>query len=396
MRRLPPVFALVLTLLLAGCSGSGSSKESSPSTAPPTTLAPAVAAQAYTKPGPFPVGITTLELKGGVKVEVWYPAAHGSVGKDSYDLRKLIPPGIQKLLTADTPAVFSFDAARDAALADGKFPLVLFSHGYTGIRQQSTFLTAHLASWGMVVAAPDHWSRDMFHTLNGVLGVKTENANDSADDLRQTRELMTAQNGDAKSRFNGHVDLDRIGLVGHSAGGGTVLSVAADEGIDGYVSMASGLLRNRTTSTTAPATAPKLPDIPSFFLAGSLDHIADPATVTKPAFEAAPPPSLLWIIEGAGHNAFDDFCTLGNGKGIIGLAEASGLGPFLDAQPQFRSLGEDGCIKPAVPVATTFPIINHAVTAWLRDLFGLDPAPVGLGPEVEGEYAVPVEITEKH
>jgi hypothetical protein len=36
------------------------------------------------------------------------------------------------------------------------------------------------------------------------------------------------------------------------------------------------------------------------------------------------------------------------------------------------------------------------VTAWLRSLFGIDPTPVGLGPEVEGEYAVPVAITEKN
>jgi hypothetical protein len=138
-----------------------------------------------------------------------------------------------------------------------------------------------------------------------------------------------------------------------------------------------------------------MPDIPSFFLAGSLDKIVEPETATKPAFDAAPAPSLLWVIEGAGHNAFDDFCTLGGGKGIIGLAEASGLGPFLDAQPRFRALGEDGCLKPAVPVKTTFPIINHAVTAWLRALYGIDPVPVGLGPDVEGEYAVRVAITEK-
>jgi predicted dienelactone hydrolase len=398
MRRLLPVLLLV-TALVAGCSGSDKPAASADATTVPTTLAPAQAAQAYTQPGPYPVGITTLELKGpeskgDVKVEVWYPAVHGSVGKDSYDLRKIVPQGIRDLLTAQTPAIFTTNAARDAAVADDVFPLVLFSHGYTGIRQQSTFLTAHLASWGMIVAAPDHWTRDMFHTLNAVLGVKTTNANDSADDLRMTRELLSKENADAASRFHGHVDTKQVAAVGHSAGGGTVLKVAADEGIKGYVSMASGNLRGGT-STTKPVTAPTMPDIPSFYLAGSLDHIADPATVTKPAFDAAPAPSLLWVIEGAGHNAFDDFCTLGNGKGIIGLAEASGLGPFLDAQPQFRSLGEDGCLKPAVPVTTTFPIINHAVTAWLRALYGVDPTPVGLGPEVEGEYAVPVQVTQK-
>ncbi|HVJ95329.1 MAG TPA: dienelactone hydrolase family protein [Acidimicrobiia bacterium] len=398
MRRLVPALFLVTALAAAGCSSSDKAGEEPAATTTPSTLAPAEAAQAYTEPGPYSVGITTLELAGGVKVEVSYPAVKGASGTDSYDLRKIIPPGIRDLLTTDTQAIFTFDAARDADVADGKFPLVLFSHGYTGIRQQSTFLTAHLASWGMIVAAPDHWSRDMFHTLNAVLGVTTENANDSVDDLRLTRELIEKQNADTTSRFSGHVDTEQVAAVGHSAGGGSVLGLANDteNPIDGYVSMASGILRNRTTSTTAlNAETPKLPDMPSFFLAGSLDEIADPETATKPAFEAAPAPSLLWIVEGAGHNAFDDFCTLGGGKGIIGLAEESGLGPFLDSQPQFRALGEDGCLKPAEPVETTFPIINHSVTAWLRSLFGVDPAPVGLGPDVEGEYAVPVAITEK-
>ena len=117
--------------------------------------------------------------------------------------------------------------------------------------------------------------------------------------------------------------------------------------------------------------------------------------MSSPAYEAAPSPSLLWIIDGVGHNGFDDFCTFGDGKGIIGLAEASGLGPLLDAQPELRALGSDGCLPPARPADTTFPLIRHAVTAWIRALFGEDPAPVGLDPEVAAALEVPVEIAEK-
>ncbi|MBP9054293.1 MAG: hypothetical protein KBF94_16880, partial [Ilumatobacteraceae bacterium] len=144
------------------------------------------------------------------------------------------------------------------------------------------------------------------------------------------------------------------------------------------------------TTTTAP-----LPGKPSFFIGGSVDALASFATLTQPAFEAAPSPSLLWEIEGAGHNAFDDFCTFGNGTGIIGVAEASGLGALLDSIPQLRSLGEDGCVPPAIPVDITFPIINHAVTAWVRNLFGIDTEAVGLGDDVAGAYDTPVTITSK-
>ena len=112
-------------------------------------------------------------------------------------------------------------------------------------------------------------------------------------------------------------------------------------------------------------------------------------------YKRQPSPSLLWEIEGAGHNAFDDFCTFGNGTGIIGVAEASGLGALLDSIPQLRSLGEDGCVPPAIPVDITFPIINHAVTAWVRNLFGIDTEAVGLGDDVAGAYDTPVTITSK-
>ena len=55
----------------------------------------------------------------------------------------------------------------DAEVADGAFPVVLFSHGFTGIRVQSSFLMSHLASWGMVVVAPEHPSRDLTNVLGG-------------------------------------------------------------------------------------------------------------------------------------------------------------------------------------------------------------------------------------
>ena len=60
-----------------------------------------------------------------------------------------------------------------------------------------------------------------------------------------------------------------------------------------------------------------------------------------------------------------------------------------------RYLGEDGCKPPALDVTTTFPIIRHVVTAWVRALFGDDATAVGIGPEVAGEYPTPVEIETK-
>lgn len=372
---------VVFTLVLTACSGSDDASTGQNGAATPTTAPDAAEfADAFAEPGPYPVGITTLQLATGPLVEVWYPAVEGTSGTDTYDMREFTPEAIQELLTGDADSTFTINAGRDADAAQGPFPVVLFSHGSAGIRQQSSFLTSHLASWGMVVASPDHPSRD----LNNRLGGGPEEPTNSVDDLLGTLALLTDQNQDGL--LAGRLDLDSVAAVGHSAGGGTVLAAASDPAIDGYVSMASGI--------AASDDPPVLPQKPSFFLAGAEDGVVPPER-TRAAFEAVPGPSLLWVIEGVGHNGFDDFCTFGNGQGIIGVAIASGLGGLLETQPALMALGEDGCIPPAIPVTETFPMINHAVTSWLRSLFGVDSQPVGIGPAVADDYSVAVDIQVK-
>lgn len=391
--------ALITSLTIVAC---GSSTTSSPdtdpgdtavTTDPTTTVAPttipdaATMAALYTEAGPYPVGVTSLELAAGNKVEVWYPAIEGTTGTDSYDMRDFIPEAISALLTADVPAVYEYPAGRDAGAATGTFPVVLFSHGSSGIRFQSTFLTAHLASWGIIVAAPDHWSRDLFHTLSAPVGDR----NSSVTELLETLDLVTAENVRSGSRLEGMVDAERVVAMGHSAGGGTILAASLDDRVDGYISLASGALGMGGDSSAAPA----LPNKPSFFIAGLLDGIISAEESTRPSFEAVPGPSRLWIIDGVGHNGFDDFCTFGNGSGIIGVAIASGLGPLLEGMGNLKRLGEDGCLPPAQPVDLGFPIIRHAVVAQLRFWFGDDAFPMGLDTDVADQYELAIDIDSK-
>ena len=398
-RRLFSTIATV-GLLITACGGDDSATDSAPATEPATTEAPVTEAptteapapvdqsQAYVEAGPFPVGVTTLALEAGNQVEIWYPAVDGTTGTESYDVRDFVPEAIRALLTADVPAVYEYTAGRDAAMADGTYPVVLFSHGYSGIRLQSTFLTSHLASWGMIVVSPDHWSRDLYHVLSAPVGDRQS----SITELLASLDLISAQNATAGSIFENHVDDTRVVAVGHSAGGGTVVGAALDDRVDGYVSLASGVGISSTNSTTAPLN---LPNKPSFFIAGALDGVISAQESTKPSYEAVSGPSRLWIIDGVGHNGFDDFCTFGNGSGIIGVAMASGLGPLLEAQPQLKTLGEDGCVPPALDVNLGFPIIRHAVTAQIRFWFGDDSEPVGLGADVADKYDLAIEIAEK-
>lgn len=207
-------------------SGAATTTEAPTTTgAPSTTVDPAAAATAYEEPGPYPVGVTTVQLAKGPLVEVWYPAVDGSDGTETYDMRDYVPDGIRALLTADIPAGATYAATRDAALADGRFPVVLFSHGFSGVRVQSTFLTSHLASWGMIVVSPEHPSRDLTNVLGGTA---TGDRADSVDDLLSSLDLILGANDGAASPFAGHVDGERVVAVGHSAGGGTIVGAAAD------------------------------------------------------------------------------------------------------------------------------------------------------------------------
>src|SRR5262249_61965308 len=85
-------------------------------------------------------------------VEVGYPA-EATGPRDRYRVLPGFPLSEQ-------------DAARDLPVRAGRYPLVLFSHGFGGHRRQSTFLTTHLASHGYVVAAPDHTGTTLVDLLH--------------------------------------------------------------------------------------------------------------------------------------------------------------------------------------------------------------------------------------
>ncbi len=384
--------AIIVAATTAACSSDAKPVDKVLETT--TTLSPAAAARLYQERGPFAVGVLTETLPDDNKVEIWYPAVEGSRGSETYDVKDFTSPAIKALLTADVDATLTYEATRDAAPTIGKFPVVLFSHGFSGFRLQSTFLTAHLASWGMIVAAPDHPSRDLFHLLGDAP------AQDSVDDLQATLDMVRTLSAEPDSPLNALADFDHVAAIGHSAGGGTVVGATNRiAGIDGYISLASGLFRGTNTATTggASTTTTPVPGKPSLFVAGANDGIADPQKVTRAGYQAAATPTRLWIIEKAGHNAFDDLCTLGGGAGIIGIAEASGLGPALATGPLSgaKRLGEDGCKPPNVPVTEVYPIINHVVVAWLRNLFVSDISAQGLGPEVAKQFSVGVTIEER-
>lgn len=181
--------------------------------------------------GPFPVGVRTLHPTDGARggrslpIEVWYPATDAQTGQDvapaSQDHFELLP---------GFPAV-SQEAVRDAAPRRDRHPLVAFSHGFGGHRRQTTFLCTHLASHGYVVGAVDHTGNTMVDILQMVMALQS--GGEMPEPLGILDEFIQLRPADigfmidhlaAEPELGALVDLDRLGMTGHSFGGWTTLA----------------------------------------------------------------------------------------------------------------------------------------------------------------------------
>ncbi len=165
-------------------------------------------------PGNFVVGVKTLQFTDTsrqnrvITAEVWYPTA-----------------GAQQSLTYEsvvgqTPVKIAGRANRDAVPANGKFPLVVASHGQPGTRFQFAYLNEHLASRGFVVASLDH-PGSTYQTLT--------QQNYISSIVDRPLDILFAIGEVAKQIPS--ADANNMGLLGYSYGGYSVIN-AAGAGLD--------------------------------------------------------------------------------------------------------------------------------------------------------------------
>ncbi|KQW48792.1 hypothetical protein ASC77_08650 [Nocardioides sp. Root1257] len=324
--------------------------------------------------GPFAVGETTLKLPPtGSAVEVWYPSRKADArGKrpSRYDVVDALPPSYQDLVPDGASVTYPSGGVRGLPVAGGRFPLVVFSHGYAGFPTQSSFLTSWLASWGFVVAAPDHPNRD----LAAAMSFSASNDGDpDVKDLRRTITLMGALDRAARGRFSGHVDTALVGAVGHSAGGSAVEALAAvDKRVTTFVGLA-GASVGALSDGSAGGARSKVPHQPGLLMAGTSDGIVTKDRMVA-AYDRLRDPKRL-VLVGGGHHAFSDLCEIGAGQGGL-LAIADLL--HLPVPPSFEALATDGCKPPALPPTEAWPAVRQTVVAHLRHEFGFDRSRKGL------------------
>ena len=158
------------------------------------------------------------------------------------------------------------------------FPLVLFSHSFTGMKEQNSSLLQELASWGHIVVAVDHphdaalvlypdgstadfrgYDMPMESEPRNWWRFRHEHARWRALDLAHALERIVDANGDPDSPLHRKVDLTRVAAVGHSFGGAACLMLAQmDPRITSVVLMDPWMWPLGKESTVSGAPCPLL------------------------------------------------------------------------------------------------------------------------------------------
>jgi predicted dienelactone hydrolase len=191
-------------------------------------------------------------------VQLWYPAMPSAGAApapwmpDARRLGRLISTWIKMpRFFLDHLGLVKSHSYLDAPLerSGGPYPVLIFSHGWGGFRAQNTYQTQELASQGYVVVGLEHPYGSMVTVLPDGRVAKNNPAalpyNDPrpeylpaarrlagqwAGDIRSALDYLGELNrGDPDGRFTGSLDLDKLGLFGHSTGAGAVLEFAGTD-----------------------------------------------------------------------------------------------------------------------------------------------------------------------
>lgn len=293
-------------------------------------------------PGPQAIGTFTVELVDTGRAEaygpspgaprrlmaqVWYPAlGSGSVAALPWSTDwDVVAPATARLLGfpswfLDHTRYTDSHATQQPPMAEGVFPIIVYSHGWTGFRSIAVNQIETLVSNGYIVIAPDHTFGSVGvrfpdgEVINHDATALPEEEEVGAEAYRDAAELLVETFADdivtildeldrgesgAFSLIWRGADLTRIGVYGHSTGGGAAVKVCLEDrrcdavlGMDAWVEPLPDRVIRITAST------------PSLFMR-SEDWIGtENDSLVRGIAGRSDEVSYVVGIAGAGHNDF--------------------------------------------------------------------------------------------
>lgn len=345
-----------LVLALAACGSSA------PVDPLPFEPASPTATPDPTKPGPFPVGVRTVTYEdtgrrkpdGSPRIlvtEIWYPATQDTRGQPGvdYDITTVFTDEQRAALAGTQAPMLRTSAVRDAPIAatHGPFPLIIFAHGMGAIRWQSTYYTVLLASHGYVVVSCDHEGGTLYDLVRNQMESTAEGLEHRPGDVIYLMNRLARLKTD--DPLYGHLDLEHIGVTGHSFGAFTSLRVAAlDKRVKAIVPQAPTDVNLAWLGLPMPVRL----GIPVMVQAAHDDKTLEWDTSIVPSWPLLERPRWLLDLVHGGHFTFSDLCAFD----LATLAEKVSVN--VDGV-DVRKVLEDGCAPPAPPASVAQPVINH-------------------------------------
>ncbi|MEI7771086.1 MAG: hypothetical protein WCI67_13915 [Chloroflexales bacterium] len=285
----------------------------------------------YTPPeptGPYGLGVVTYGWEDPSRLEPYSPDpnAHRRIAVELWYPTDNRQPGARGV--ADAPI----------STKQRSYPLVVFSHGMTGLRASNMSTYKELASRGYIVAAIDHTYLSFYtrfpdgksvmisqQYLNEVLRLTSSSAS-PAEDFQITGKWMDLRTGDMRLTLDkiaelnsgaepgplaGHVDMSHIGLTGHSMGGATAAATCRQDArctsalvIDGSLFGEYDRVKQDGTLISDPFPRPLMLVYNADFYKTEPGRQSYSTDIN--VFEHAAAPVYSVMVQGAGHLNFTD------------------------------------------------------------------------------------------